>query len=74
MTITLEEAAEGVEKEVKERKRVACKECGGAGGSDAETCGTCHGNGVVRQTKRTPFGMTTLVGAPKWSVEESSPS
>ncbi|MFP4524338.1 MAG: molecular chaperone DnaJ [Candidatus Woesearchaeota archaeon] len=62
MTITLEEAAEGVEKEVKVRKRVPCKECGGAGGSGVETCGTCHGNGVVRQTKRTPFGVFATTG------------
>lgn len=63
ITISLEEAAEGVQKELKVRKRVACEYCGGMGGSGAETCSTCHGQGMVRQARRTAFGIFQTTGA-----------
>jgi molecular chaperone DnaJ len=57
LTISLEEAAEGVKKDLKIRKRVSCNHCKGLGGKDIETCKTCHGQGMVRQTRRTAFGI-----------------
>lgn len=57
VTIDLEEAATGVSKEIRVRKRVKCSSCDGEGGKNVKTCATCHGHGVVQQTRRTPFGM-----------------
>ncbi len=62
ITITLEEAAKGVKKNIKIRKRARCKECNGKGGSRVETCPTCGGHGVVKQQKRTPFGVFQSTG------------
>ncbi|WOO41459.1 molecular chaperone DnaJ [Rubellicoccus peritrichatus] len=50
MEISLEEAAEGVEKEISYRRNVSCGECSGSGaapGSSPTTCGTCGGAGRV---------------------------
>jgi len=55
--ITLEEVATGAEKSIKLKKEDTCDKCNGLGGSDVTTCATCHGQGSVRTTKRTPFGM-----------------
>ena len=52
VTLTLEEAARGVEKDVAFRRRVACEMCGGDGaapGSEPVTCNTCGGRGQVIQ-------------------------
>lgn len=57
VTITLKEAAQGVTKEISIRKRVQCDDCDGQGGKDVQTCHTCHGQGMVQQARRTPFGM-----------------
>lgn len=57
VSITLEEAATGVSKEIKIQTKVTCKSCDGSGaeaGSKVETCPTCHGNGTVR-TQNGPF-------------------
>src|SRR3989344_3972808 len=57
--ITLEEAADGVEKRVTLRKNETCDECGGKGaakGSEAATCPKCNGQGMARATRQTPFG------------------
>ena len=56
MTISLEEAAFGTEREITIRKKDTCKHCKGKGGAEEETCTTCHGTGSIRQIKRTPFG------------------
>lgn len=65
LTITLEQAAEGLEKELKVRRRVACEKCEGQGGFDKQTCPTCGGQGAVRQAQRTPFGtFATTVACP----------
>ncbi|QDV64020.1 molecular chaperone DnaJ [Crateriforma conspicua] len=53
VTLTLEEAARGVKKNVSFRRRVPCKTCGGDGaapGSQPVTCTTCGGRGQVIQS------------------------
>ena len=53
VTLTLEEAARGVEKEVSFRRRVPCESCEGSGaapGSNPVTCETCGGHGQVIQS------------------------
>lgn len=50
LQITLEEAADGVEKEIEIRKLDACGDCDGSGaqpGSRAVTCSVCRGRGQV---------------------------
>jgi len=76
MEISLEEAANGVEKEVSFRKPVECGECKGSGaepGSKATRCPTCGGSGQVttsrgfftfRQTCPTCEGAGTRVDRP----------
>lgn len=51
MTLTLEEAATGVTKEIKVPTWVNCDACHGKGAenpSDIKTCDTCHGSGIVQ--------------------------
>lgn len=58
--LTLEEIATGVEKKIKVRKLVPCKDCNGSGsadGKDGQPCPTCHGSGRVVRTQRGIFGM-----------------
>lgn len=48
--ITLEEAAKGIEKEIKYRRPISCNSCDGSGaekGSKKTTCSTCGGHGQV---------------------------
>lgn len=48
--VTLEEAAEGVERTVRYRRHSACEPCSGSGaekGSKVSKCGTCGGKGQV---------------------------
>ncbi len=50
LTISFEEAAKGVEKELAITNYVFCKECSGKGSKSADgikTCSRCHGNGQV---------------------------
>lgn len=50
VTITFEESAHGVEKDISVTRQVSCKECKGSGdapGSTRETCATCGGHGQV---------------------------
>jgi molecular chaperone DnaJ len=63
-SITLAEAATGVDREVTYRANVACGTCGGNGsapGVDLETCDTCRGQGSVRVTRQTMFGTTMSI-------------
>ncbi|MCC9599843.1 molecular chaperone DnaJ [Stieleria sp. JC731] len=53
VTLTLEEAAKGVSKEITFRRHVGCGTCDGSGaapGSQPEVCSTCGGRGQVVQS------------------------
>ena len=53
VTLTLDEAAKGVSKDLSFRRNVGCKTCAGSGaapGSQPETCATCGGRGQVVQS------------------------
>lgn len=59
VTLTFEEAAFGVEKEVEVRRLEPCPVCGGSGaepGTSPERCPECHGTGQVRRVQRTFLG------------------
>lgn len=61
LTLTLEDALRGVEKEVSLSNYVHCDPCNGSGAakpSDKKTCMQCNGRGQVNQT-RGFFSMTT---------------
>ncbi len=57
MEITLEEAATGTKKTVIIPRHETCGKCKGLGGTDVKKCPECNGEGVIRQTQRTPFGI-----------------
>lgn len=58
--LTLEEVAEGVERQLKLRKFIGCDHCEGTGAEDKAagftTCATCQGAGEVRQVSNSFFG------------------
>jgi molecular chaperone DnaJ len=57
--ISLEEAAQGVAREIILNRLVVCDECGGTGSSDgsgASTCGECGGSGQKRAYRKTFLG------------------
>ena len=60
VSLTLEEIAEGVERQLTLRKFVACGHCSGSGAEPGEgaveTCPTCQGSGEVRQVANSFFG------------------
>lgn len=59
ITITFEEAAFGVKKEITVHRMETCKTCNGSKakpGTSAVKCTTCGGSGQVRTVQRTPFG------------------
>jgi molecular chaperone DnaJ len=59
VSLTLEEIAAGVEKQIKVNKLVACKACSGSGaasGSRSVTCDTCQGTGQVKHVERSILG------------------
>ncbi|MEA4922686.1 MAG: molecular chaperone DnaJ [Eubacteriaceae bacterium] len=60
MTITFEEAAFGVKKDVRLTKYVQCDTCGGTGaapGSKKVKCPKCGGTGEIHTQQKTPFGV-----------------
>ena len=63
LEITLEEAAEGVEKELEIEKYASCKKCSGSGskskGTSAKACTTCGGRGIVGQQRGIFIQQTT---------------
>ena len=61
VTLTLEEIASGVEKEVTIERSRPCPDCQGKGtkdSSDIKTCSTCHGSGQVQNITNSIFGRT----------------
>ncbi len=59
LTLTFEEAAFGVEKDIEVRRQEPCPVCGGSGaepGTKPERCPECHGSGQVRRVQRTFLG------------------
>ncbi|MGQ9556422.1 MAG: molecular chaperone DnaJ [Desulfurispora sp.] len=59
LELTLEEAAFGVERDIKVPREEECTTCGGSGaapGSKAQVCPVCHGSGQVQYAQSTPFG------------------
>lgn len=59
LTITFEEAAFGVQKEIAITKLDTCSHCSGTGGessSDIIQCSTCRGTGRVRRVQQSLFG------------------
>lgn len=57
--LTLEEIANGVEKNIKVQKYVACPVCGSTGAKSPDavkTCPTCHGSGYTIRVQRSLFG------------------
>jgi molecular chaperone DnaJ len=64
ITISLEEAARGFEKEIDLPHYVACQTCKGTGarpGTSPKQCGTCGGSGQVRRAQRTMLGSFTQI-------------
>lgn len=62
LSISFEEAAFGIKKEIVFERIDTCNNCHGSGAKDAKsltTCEECHGKGVVRKTQRTIIGMMT---------------
>ncbi|MDD4766519.1 MAG: molecular chaperone DnaJ [Desulfotomaculaceae bacterium] len=59
LEITLQEAAFGLEREIKVTRTEGCSTCGGSGaaaGSKPRTCNACKGVGQVQFAQNTPFG------------------
>ena len=69
LPLTLEEIAEGVEKEIRVRRHVECETCGGTGaeggveGNNYAMCSNCDGTGEVREVSRSVFGQFVNVHA-----------
>jgi molecular chaperone DnaJ len=64
ITISLEEAAKGIDKEIDLPHFVTCQTCKGTGarpGTKPEKCGTCRGSGQVRRVQRTMLGSFTQI-------------
>jgi molecular chaperone DnaJ len=59
ITITFEEAFDGVEKQIDVPRLTTCERCSGNGaepGSGEETCPGCRGSGQIRRTAQSIFG------------------
>ncbi|WP_132057506.1 molecular chaperone DnaJ [Halorussus amylolyticus] len=59
LTVDLEDAYEGVQKQVSIRRPERCDTCDGDGhppGTDSNTCRECNGRGQVTQVQQTPLG------------------
>lgn len=66
MRITLKEAAFGTEKNIEAYIYDTCPKCKGSKsepGTEPEKCAECNGQGQVRSTQRTPFGMFQSISA-----------
>ena len=63
--LTLEEIANGCDKEISLERARPCPDCGGRGAkseADIKTCPTCNGQGRVRQQTRSLFGVVYTIG------------
>ncbi len=59
ITLTLEEAAFGVEREIEVQRWASCPTCSGSGakpGSQPARCAACNGSGETRRVQQTLFG------------------
>ncbi|QOR35584.1 molecular chaperone DnaJ [Clostridium sp. 'deep sea'] len=69
ITLSLEEAVFGVEKEITIRRNEVCDTCNGSGaepGSKVHTCSQCKGAGKIKRAQQTPFGQfVNVVTCPK---------
>ena len=57
-TVTLEDVLHGKKVEIDLQKQIQCDVCNGSGakpGTNKKTCGTCNGQGQVRQTRNMGF-------------------
>jgi molecular chaperone DnaJ len=67
LPLTLEEIAEGAEKQIKVRKYTACDDCegtgaeGGVDGGNFAMCAQCDGTGEIREVTRSVFGQMVNV-------------
>ncbi len=64
LTLTLEEVAFGVEKEIKYKRNGKCHTCHGSGaepGNRMKTCDKCSGSGHIRTQQRSIFGIQTVM-------------
>lgn len=64
VTVSFEEAAKGVTREVPLTRSESCPDCGGSGakaGTGRVTCTHCGGSGQVRINQTTPFGQFQTV-------------
>jgi len=62
--LSLEEVAQGSEKQIRIKKKQACATCGGSGqrpGSRAQRCGECQGSGEIRRVQRSILGQFVSV-------------
>ncbi|MCQ2383867.1 MAG: molecular chaperone DnaJ [Paludibacteraceae bacterium] len=65
LKLTLDEIANGTEKKLKIKKKVACEKCNGTGGTSTQ-CTECGGSGYVTRVQRTILGaMQTQSECPK---------
>jgi len=63
LRLTLEEIANGTEKELRFARYEKCETCNGKGGKDLVTCPDCRGQGQVQSVARTIFGQMMQVSA-----------
>ncbi|MEM0492525.1 MAG: molecular chaperone DnaJ [Candidatus Thermoplasmatota archaeon] len=64
LEISLEEAYQGVKKEINIPRNETCDTCNGSGakpGTKPRRCPDCDGTGQIRRTQRTAFGIITQV-------------
>ncbi len=65
LDLTLEEIAEGTEKQIKIRRLTPCETCKGSGAkggpSQLKPCDRCNGSGGERHVRRTPLGQVETV-------------
>jgi molecular chaperone DnaJ len=57
ISVSLEDVAEGTEKEIKLNKLENCSECSGRGAKKFEDCHHCEGSGYIKKIQRTAFGI-----------------